>query len=357
MAHMAKIKRVAVAPMVAHYERVPEVERGFERDNIDSARTHLNYNLRPHDVRAVVADAVERHQRAAGRKLRSDANVLLDWVVTLPKDCPAERSREFFEACAAFLEKRYGEGNLLGAYVHEDETTPHMHAPVLPQIGEKLLASRMVDRQDLRTFHRDLSAHVDAALGMHVSIELDEQQKGEKQLSRLSQDEYIAAKQRLERLRREEVELGREVEQLEPAAETLPESARALLGGIGDGKREEGLAGEIDGLRSRISELERANEQARRREAELGEEVRGLGGRAGRLAERLGDVAAKVKAALKTLPTIAESAFSARALAWARGSGLEVVNTRELGYAARQAEQAARALNAQRNPVERNHER
>lgn len=121
MAHVMKIKQGAVAPLVAHYERTPELERGFVRGNIDPSRTALNYNLLPHDVRGEVADGIEQHERTAGKAIRKDANVLFDWVVTMPKDCPPERGREFFEAVAAFMRERYGEGNVLGCYVHMDE--------------------------------------------------------------------------------------------------------------------------------------------------------------------------------------------------------------------------------------------
>ena len=125
MAHVMKIKQGAVAPLVAHYERTPELERGFVRGNIDPSRTALNYNLLPHDVRGEVAGGIEQHERTAGKAIRKDANVLFDWVVTMPKDCPPERGREFFEAVAAFMRERYGEGNVLGCYVHMDEATPH----------------------------------------------------------------------------------------------------------------------------------------------------------------------------------------------------------------------------------------
>lgn len=54
MAHVLKIKQGSVAPLVAHYERTPELERGFVRGNIDPERTKFNYNLRPADVRQEV---------------------------------------------------------------------------------------------------------------------------------------------------------------------------------------------------------------------------------------------------------------------------------------------------------------
>lgn len=114
MAHVLKIKQGAVAPLVAHYERRPELERGFVRGNIDPERTALNYNLRPSDVRQEVGLAITQHEQESGKGIRRDANVLLDWVVTLPQDCPREMHREFFESVARFMEGRYGKGNVLG---------------------------------------------------------------------------------------------------------------------------------------------------------------------------------------------------------------------------------------------------
>lgn len=123
MAHCEKYKITAVAPMVAHYER--SREGVLNRENIDHTRTNLNYNLRPGgDVCERVQQAVHTHEQEAGKAVRKDANVMFDWVVTLPQDCPQERTEEFFESVVSFVEQRYGKDNILGAYVHMDETTP-----------------------------------------------------------------------------------------------------------------------------------------------------------------------------------------------------------------------------------------
>lgn len=63
---------------------------------------------------------------------------------------------------------------------------------------------------------------------------------------------------RLESVRRRITE-----KELEPAPQTLGESLRTLWTARNDGAREEVLAGEVEGLRSRISELEGANQRAR----------------------------------------------------------------------------------------------
>lgn len=356
MAHVLKIKQGAVAPLVAHYERMPELERGFTRGNIDPGRIKLNYNLRPSDVRQEVGLAIAQHEQESGKGIRKDANVLLDWVVTLPHDCPPERTREFFESVAEFMEGRYGKGNVLGCYVHMDETTPHAHIPILPMRDGKLVASKVVTRRDLQTFHGDLGKHVDAALGMHVSIELSEEQRGEKQLSHLSQDEYVAAKRRLECLQQRAeseaaavAELDRAIEQaeLQPPAESLAESARTLCKARGDGEREEALAGEVEGLRSALraseGECERLGERARELERGL-PLLRARCERARERFERAERGVAKLVSQLREIPnTVSEWAQDI-----ARKLGKRVYDPRSLDYQVRQATEAARAYNRSR---------
>lgn len=281
MAHVQKVKAGGVGPIVGHYAREAE-RRGFERENIDGARTPLNYAVGAESpdalaerVRAVVEAAKAAHVRNSGKALRKDANVVCDWVVTLPKDCPEEMRERFFEAVVGFIQERYGKENVPGGFVHMDEATPHVHVPVVPLRGGKLQASKVVDRADLKTFHGQLGAAVDAALGMHVSIELDESQRAKKELSRLSQADYRAAVQeveatqeRLEGLRRDEAGLAREVEELQSSTEGFSESLRCLKNGRKARGREEVLRGEIEGLRERIRVSEgQVREQRARLEA------------------------------------------------------------------------------------------
>ena len=255
MAHVAKVKSSGVSAMVGHYNREAE-RRGYRRDNIDSSRTPENYVIGAPDgdalagaVRARVGSAVGEHERLTGKALRKDANVVMDWVVTLPKDCPEGLQEKFFETVVRFIQERYGAENVPGGFVHLDEATPHVHVPVVPVRDGRLQASKVINRADLKAFHGDLGRAVDAALGVHVSIELDEDRQGEKQLSHLDQEEYRAAKdkiaateKRLERLQRREGELDDEVGKLrdslqggvEPAAETVSESAGALWKARGD---------------------------------------------------------------------------------------------------------------------------
>ena len=202
MAHLAHYKRTGAAPMLAHYERRAELERGYTRENIDASRTAGNYAIGADSpqalaaaLRARVADAIAAHEADSGKAVRKDANVISDWVVTLPKDCPREDARRFFEVAVDVCRARYGAENVLGGFVHMDEATPHAHIPVVPVRDGRLRAARVFTRSDLRSFHKDLGRAEDAALGRHVSVELDPAQQGEKQLSHLGQAEYVAARE------------------------------------------------------------------------------------------------------------------------------------------------------------------
>ena len=56
----------------------------------------------------------------------------------MPQDFPLELSRQFFEQTYKFLNERYsGEQNVVSAYVHMDEKTPHMHYAFVPVVHDK----------------------------------------------------------------------------------------------------------------------------------------------------------------------------------------------------------------------------
>lgn len=354
MAHMMKIKSGSVGALVDHYKR--NRDGTLLRENIDAERTHLNYNLRPMDVGDRVREAMRQHEQEAGRAVRSDANVLFDWVVTLPQDCPSDRAREFFTACLDFLGGRYGEGNVLGGYVHMDEKTPHMHAPILPLIDGKLQASKMVTRADLRTFHGDLGKFVDERLGMHVSIELDDDKVLDRMLSRAKgMQEFQAAKdaakaqiaaeveqeqRRLEYLQRETARAERDVGRLESEITTAQASPA----------RQETL-GES---RSRAKSIERGNDQARSRIEELKAIVGSLRERfeaaAGHLAKVLNEFSERRRVLVADAPSKAEELLESHGIRPMRSymPPRASEHRESLADAMRSAQASARALNRDR---------
>lgn len=337
MAHLAHYKRTGAAPMLAHYERRAELERGYTRENIDASRTAENYAIGADSpqalaaaLRARVDAAIAAHEADSGKAVRKDANVISDWVVTLPKDCPREDARRFFEVAVDLCRERYGAENCLGGFVHMDEATPHAHIPVVPVRDGRLRSAKVFTRSDLRSFHKDLGAAEDAALGRHVSVELDPERQGEKQLSHLGQAEYVAAREEAaraaeraaaaesaqrvaedaQRVAQDRLEcLQRGVEDAESLAQaSLGEVRRVAREGGWAGGREQAARSTNQELRSRLAALEEEGDgladRVRELEGEkrgLEDENRGLRGRLEGLERRLDDLWARLVDAAETV--------------------------------------------------------
>lgn len=172
MAHVAKFSKGAMGHMLGHYDR----SKDGLGDNVDQSRTELNYNLAEEYQPKKQLDFI--HQRLSEVKVqkRVDVNVFCDWVVTAPKDLPEEELKPFFEATHAFLAGKYGKENVVSAYVHMDETTPHLHFAFIPVVpdkrkgGFKVSAKECITRAELKTFHTALQTRIENELGHPVAI-------------------------------------------------------------------------------------------------------------------------------------------------------------------------------------------
>lgn len=189
MAHVEKYKASALGHMLAHYNRSTPANK-----DIDRSRTEQNYNLAPERgdllkfISARLADGVKVQQRA-------DVIKLCDWVVTMPKDLPGEKEQAFFANTYDFLVNKYGERNVVCAYVHKDESTPHMHFAWLPVVKEKknkkrlgqekLSAKECITRSDLQKFHQQLQTYLEQKLNCQVKILNEATKDGNKSIADL----------------------------------------------------------------------------------------------------------------------------------------------------------------------------
>lgn len=232
MAHVAKYSKGAMGHMLSHYDRSKNNLGG----NIDAEKTCLNYNLADHQNMSQLEFI---HQRLSQVKVqnRKDLNVLCDWVVTAPKDLPEREYKAFFEASYDFLKKRYGLENVVSAYVHMDEVTPHMHfafVPVKygfkqdkknPNISTeyyKVSAKEVVNRYDLQSFHEGLQRHVTKALGHEVSILNEATKEGNKSIAELKRQSAA------ERLHEASLEASRIVSKAQEDVLSMEERKTAL---------------------------------------------------------------------------------------------------------------------------------
>ncbi len=213
MANYANFKRGDFG-LFAHCERKKD-ENGkyvtFGNERIDSSRSHLNYNLCTDSRSQTEIFDARFNDPNVKCQNRPDVNVYGSWCVTLPTHAPTfdedgnmiteekevhhkdgtitteivpvlkevfyddEQTKEFFRLCYEFLKNRYGEENVISAYVHMDETTPHMHFLFLPIIEDtkwnekhpdkpprkKICAKQLMNKTELNMFHRVLQEYLD----------------------------------------------------------------------------------------------------------------------------------------------------------------------------------------------------
>lgn len=198
MAHMAKYTRGAVGNMLAHYDRTKE-----DIPNIDRGLTCQNFNCAELTQPLPQKDFLRQRLSEVHCSRRKDVNVFADWVVTLPQDVPAGDTHDFFRATYDFLKDLYGQKNVISAYVHMDETTPHMHFAFIPVVWdkkhqrEKVSAKELLNIRHLRGFHEKLSNYVSERLGYTPSILNGATIEGNKSIEELRRQ---SATERLEEL-------------------------------------------------------------------------------------------------------------------------------------------------------------
>lgn len=205
MAHAAKYASAAVGHLAAHYERRKDGKGEyvkFGNQDIDLQRTHLNYNLAP-QRKIGQREFIRQRLSEVPHSKRKDLIVMVDWVVTLPKEIKSIDGRElpsaddvskiFFDRTYRFLANRYGEENTVSSYVHRDEITGHMHYSFVPVIedkkngGWKISAKDLISRKELRAFHTELERYLDSFGDIHFGVINEATKEGNRTVAELKQ--------------------------------------------------------------------------------------------------------------------------------------------------------------------------
>lgn len=185
MAHLTKYTRAQLPHLLKHDSRARDSNGQyikFGNQEIDTDRTYLNYNLHERN------DGLTDYEYIKMRGLqylaknvvnRDNINWAGSWVLTLPeqmKDKSLEEQKRFFQVAHDFMAERYGFDNIVSAYVHNDESTPHMHVKITPVIYDKKKgkyrhsAKDMFDKKDLAFFHQHLSERMIKEFGYDVGV-------------------------------------------------------------------------------------------------------------------------------------------------------------------------------------------
>lgn len=110
--------------------------------NIDPTRSHLDFNLSPNNRR--MKEQLQYIKDVTGKTVRKNAVVFFSTWVTMPKqyqtfDSDVEFAHHFFQDIYDTLLLFYGleEEDVVSAWVHMDETRPHIHLFATPIYREE----------------------------------------------------------------------------------------------------------------------------------------------------------------------------------------------------------------------------
>lgn len=172
MAHMECYSTNSqIAAAFRHNER--DIQNPTNVD-IDHNRTKDNYQIGI--IREHPFEYYKQRMSEVYCYKRPDVKKMVEWIVTLPKDCPRDQEHSFFQSVYDFMCDRWVQDDgksVIGAWVHTDEKkiegreSRHMHVDFIPIVkdpkheqGYKICKSDFISRSDLRTFHQDLQKYL-----------------------------------------------------------------------------------------------------------------------------------------------------------------------------------------------------
>lgn len=141
---------------------------------IDKERTHQNYNLCPHP-QYIAAEVRKINEKIRGKALAKNAIAWGSTIVTVPQDYGGNL-QDFFAESYKGLKKMYKlkDEDIISAYVHMDETTPHMHFYFIPvkhdAERDRINWDGVMPRKMYQQQHRVLQKYLSERLGEDVHL-------------------------------------------------------------------------------------------------------------------------------------------------------------------------------------------
>ena len=142
---------------------------------INAARSSLNTGPRfARDAISEISDRIKAAQKGK-KKFRSDSVKVLEYMCTASPEWWAKASKmrreEFMARTTAWLEERHP-GNVAACWVHYDETSPHLHAFVVPLDSKGVLNAKSFvgSREKLSALQDEFAEVVGHPLGLDRGV-------------------------------------------------------------------------------------------------------------------------------------------------------------------------------------------
>ena len=219
MVHVAHYKAHSVKRIANEFTRQKDKSGNLicntsKDGHVDLSKIHLNYVLDDrfkYQMKSKSANTltavIKKRVNEVPHSTRKDLNVLSSWVVTAPEELATESEhRKFFEVVYSFVQKRYGDENVINGYVHMDEMgegtgkayRPHIHIPLVAVKDNRISAKAVFTKSELRNFHKDLDNICESEFGIKNLI-LNGRTKGKFTVAELKERDKEIAKVRLAR--------------------------------------------------------------------------------------------------------------------------------------------------------------
>ncbi len=193
-----KFTRNQSGNILVHCDR-SDPNRTYKNQEIDHSKTYLNYNLAPEHKGMTDYEFMKKRCEEFKILKRKDVNWLVSWVITMPADYTGNKAL-FFREAYNFMENRYGKDNVVSAYVHLDETSPHMHFCFVSVIFDKkkqeykVNAKQCINKVELKQIHPEMQEYLENKLQTKVNILNGATAEGNKTIDQLKKEEKIKQK-------------------------------------------------------------------------------------------------------------------------------------------------------------------
>lgn len=229
--------------------------------NVDKEKTCLNYNLCPREVSAIEYWQARYDQSKHSNQKKTA--VMSDIVLTEPKGLTEEQSKQFFKASYEFLSERYGEDNIVSAWVHCDEPDAqrHLHLCMLPINKEtnRCSARGVFFKEELQAVHSELQTHLDSSLEFSAQVMNGATAGGNKTIQELKAESLAKENRELQdRLREERIKLKflqGELEELQGETQREETRNKAVKEVYADMEERVNLEKENKALKARMAEM------------------------------------------------------------------------------------------------------
>ena len=231
------------------------IERRVIAPNVDSTRTHLNRELVELPEGVTVRDEAIAHRiKSAGikRKITPDQVRAIRVMMSgthedMMKIQQAGRMNEWCNDSMEWLHKTFGRENTVSAVLHMDETTPHIHATIVPIVMGERRKAKQKQTEGKRSYRKKADAarlcaddvlNRDKLIGYHDDYAKIMDKYGLQRGVRGSEARHVTTAQYYRDLKRQTGKLETGVQQLQEEREEAEKQLKQVKKEIGTQKLE-----------------------------------------------------------------------------------------------------------------------